>query len=111
MVAVVLGAFGAHSLKSALTLELIESFETGVRYQMYHALALLFTGWATNLYDRREFSLAGWFFLAGIILFSGSLYVAALTDLKLGIITPFGGIAFVIGWYLLGRGFWRMKFQ
>ena len=100
---VVLGAFGAHALKSKLTPEHLQIFETGVRYQMYHALALFVVAW---LMDKTYPTAAtGWFFIAGIFLFSGSLYILACRDLLqlqnwkwLGPITPLGGLCFIIGW-------------
>jgi len=98
--AVILGAFGAHGLKGRLDPAQLEVFEVGVRYHMYHALALL--GLAALLSRRpaeRLLQAAGWLFLAGLVLFSGSLYVLALTGLRaLGMITPVGGLAFVAGW-------------
>jgi uncharacterized membrane protein YgdD (TMEM256/DUF423 family) len=94
------GAFGAHGLSTRLSPEMLAVFETAVRYQMYHALALLLTAAAIGrLGDARLLVIAGWFFTAGIVLFSGSLYTLALTGTTiLGAITPFGGLAFLIGW-------------
>jgi len=107
-VAVILGAFGAHSLKSRVDPELLVVFETGVRYQMYHALALLAVGLARVHWPTAVISLAGWFFLAGILIFSGSLYLMTATGERwLGAITPIGGLAFIIGWVLLAVGAWR----
>ena len=74
-------------------------FETGVRYQMYHALALLAVGWAAHQYPQSSMHIAGWLFAAGILLFSGSLYVLALSGVRwLGAITPLGGVCFLAGW-------------
>ena len=93
---VVLGAFAAHGLKSRLTPEMMAVFETGVRYQAYHALGLLF------LAAVRGPQSAAWCFVGGIILFSGSLYVLALTGIRwFGAITPVGGLLFIAGWLLL----------
>lgn len=97
--AVTFGAFGSHSLKAVLTPDMLAVFETGVRYQMYHALALLAVGWAAHQYPQASFHLAGWLFLAGILLFSGSLYVLALSGVRwLGAVTPLGGLCFLAGW-------------
>lgn len=96
------GAFGAHALKARLPADLLAAFETGARYQMFHALGLLAAG---LLFAARPSALvagAGWSMLAGIVLFSGSLFVLALTGVRwLGAITPFGGVAFLVGWTLL----------
>lgn len=100
--AVVLGAFGAHALEGRVTPERLETFETGVRYQMYHSLALLFVGWAAAQHLGDLAVWAGYLFIFGIIVFSGSLYLLVLTDTGwLGAITPFGGAAFIAGWGLL----------
>ncbi len=94
--AVALGAFGAHALKTRLTPDMLAIFETGVRYQVYHALALLL------LAAVRGPSKAGWCFTAGIVLFSGSLYLLALTGVrKWGAVTPIGGLLFLAGWLIL----------
>ncbi|MGB2868754.1 MAG: DUF423 domain-containing protein [Bacteroidota bacterium] len=106
--AVALGAFGAHALKSTLSPEMLTVFETGVRYQMYHSFALFVVGWALEKYPQPLFSIAGWLFVAGILLFSGSLYSLALSGIRwLGAITPFGGLSFLAGWFVLGVGFWK----
>jgi len=94
--AVGLGAFGAHALKARLEPDMLAIFETGVRYQVYHALALLL------LAAVRGPSKAGWCFTAGIVLFSGSLYILALTGVrKWGAVTPIGGVLFLTGWLIL----------
>jgi uncharacterized membrane protein YgdD (TMEM256/DUF423 family) len=104
------GAFGAHALKARLTPELLSVFETGVRYQMYHALGLLAVAIATERCPQVSFNVTGWLFLTGILLFSGSLYVLCLTGVRmLGAITPIGGICFLAGWALLGWKFWASK--
>lgn len=109
--AVILGAFGAHGLKQIVAAETVQVFQTGVQYQVYHALALLGVGIIYEKYTNRLVHWAGVFFIAGIILFSGSLY--AITAFRatetvgtkgIGIITPFGGLFFIIGWILLFLG-------
>ncbi len=99
---VALGAFGAHALKARLHPERLEIFETGVRYQMYHALALLGAAYAAANGSRTFAMPAGLLFVAGIVLFSGSLYLLVLTNRRwLGAITPLGGLALVAGWLCL----------
>ena len=100
---VALGAFGAHALRSRLSPDMLAVFETGVRYQMYHVFALLVVSAAIgHLGTARLLVLAGWSFVAGILLFSGSLYLLTLGGMRaLGAITPIGGLAFLIGWALL----------
>ena len=94
-----LGALGAHGSACTAGPEMLAVFETGVRYQMYHALALLALGALAPGIAGRLATVAGWSFTAGIVLFSGSLYLLALTDVRvLGAITPLGGVAFLIGW-------------
>jgi uncharacterized membrane protein YgdD (TMEM256/DUF423 family) len=96
------GAFGAHGLRGRLAAEMLVVFETGVRYQMYHALAILVTAVGLGFVDSRLLRLAGWLFTAGILLFSGSLYALALTGVTtLGMVTPIGGLAFLAGWACL----------
>ena len=102
MVGVAAGAFGAHALKSRLTPDMLAVFEVGVRYQLVHALALLAVAWAITRWPGRAALYAGVLFIAGIVLFSGSLYLLALTgERSLGAITPFGGVAFLAGWACL----------
>jgi uncharacterized membrane protein YgdD (TMEM256/DUF423 family) len=102
---VALGAFGAHALKTRLAPEMLAVFETGVRYQMYHAFALLAAAWAWARWPARTFAVAGGLFVAGIIFFSGSLYLLAFTGVRaLGAITPLGGLAFLGGWLCLAWG-------
>ncbi len=97
-----LGAFGAHGLRGLLTADLLADFETGARYQMYHALALLVVGLIGDRLPVRWTNLAGWLFVAGIAFFSGSLYLLAFTGVRLfGAITPIGGVAFIAGWAVL----------
>lgn len=101
--AVMLGAFGAHGLKTKLAPEMLVTFETGVRYHFYHALGLLAVALvASQLPDSPPLRWSGYLLVAGIVLFSGSLYALSLTGVRgLGIITPFGGVAFIAGWLLL----------
>lgn len=100
-----LGAFAAHGLKSRLAPDLLAVFETGVRYQMYHVFAMLAAAWAFAHWQRRIFAVGGWLFGAGILVFSGSLYLLALTGTRwLGAITPLGGLAFLAGWLCLAWG-------
>ena len=99
---VALGAFGAHVLKATLTEELAATFETAVRYQMYHSLALVALGILVMRTPSRNLIVAGWLFVWGTILFSGSLYALALSHATwLGIITPMGGTLFLAGWAFL----------
>lgn len=97
------GAFGAHALKGKLTETALNSFETGVRYQMYHAIALLLVALLISQYpDVKAFVTTGWCFVAGVVLFSGSLYGLSLAGIKaLGPVTPLGGLAFIVGWICL----------
>jgi uncharacterized membrane protein YgdD (TMEM256/DUF423 family) len=99
---VALGAFGAHALRVRLSPENLAVFETGVRYQMYHAFAVLIVALALVHIDGWAVRAAGWLFTIGIILFSGSLYIVALGGIRaFGAITPLGGLAFLAGWALL----------
>ena len=101
-IAVALGAFGAHGLKPHLSAEAMQWFETGNRYHFYHTFALLAVG-LLFVNDSKLLRYAGFSFLLGIVLFSGSLYVMAITGMKtLGLITPIGGLAFLAGWGMLG---------
>lgn len=101
-VAVAAGAFGAHSLRAALAPDLLDVFETAARYQMYHALALLVVAFGAGSLGRGA-CLAGWLFVVGTVLFSGSLYALSLSGIRwLGAITPLGGLAFLGGWLALG---------
>jgi uncharacterized membrane protein YgdD (TMEM256/DUF423 family) len=101
---VAFGAFGAHALRARLSPESLAVFETGVRYQMYHAFALLIIALALVHLDGWAVRAAGWLFTIGIVLFSGSLYAVAFTGIgTFGAITPIGGVAFLAGWLLLVR--------
>ncbi|MDP4710437.1 MAG: DUF423 domain-containing protein [Saprospiraceae bacterium] len=107
MTAVVLGAFGAHALKEVLESAQLETFEIGVRYQFYHALGLILAGLLQQHLESKHLHRTGWLFVAGICLFSGSLYLLAAQDALgvnlswLGPVTPIGGTLFIIGWGLL----------
>ncbi|WP_137819293.1 DUF423 domain-containing protein [Pseudomonas sp. 2FG] len=106
---VALGAFAAHGLKSRLSAEYLAVFQTGVHYQLIHALALLALAVLTPHLPGRWLTAAGSLFTLGILLFSGSLYLLTLTGVgKLGILTPFGGLAFLAGWACLGVAAWRL---
>ncbi len=106
--AVLAGAFGAHALRPRLPADLFAAFETGTRYQMYHALALLVVAWATTQWPTKPVRLSGWLFVVGSVLFSGSLYVLALTGRTgWGAITPLGGALLIAGWLALAIGIWR----
>ncbi|HEU4955955.1 MAG TPA: DUF423 domain-containing protein [Gemmatimonadales bacterium] len=103
--AVAAGAFGAHALRARLSPDLLAVFETAARYQMYHALGLLAVAWMVTRWPGPWPVRAGWLFVAGTVLFSGSLYALALTGVRwLGAITPLGGAAFLAGWLCLAWG-------
>jgi len=111
---VVLGAFGAHGLKKLVGPDVVNTYQTGVTYQMYHAFALLLTGILYERFPAASVQWAGWLFLVGVVLFSGSLYL--LASLKamdkvgltgIGLITPFGGLLFIAGWICLLAGILR----
>ena len=107
-IAVGLGAFGAHALRGTLSPEDLVTFETGVRYQMYHALALLGVAWAVGRWDTVLLEWAGWLFLLGTLVFSGGLYILVLTGQRwLGAVTPLGGLAFILAWVLLASAVLR----
>ncbi len=114
--AVILGAFAAHAIKSRVSAEALSVFETGVRYQMYHSLALIFTGILYKSFPFKAIEWAGKLFIVGIFLFSTSLYL--LTYFKaldytnmfwLGAVTPFGGVCFIAAWFLLFKGFFKKE--
>ncbi|HBP88968.1 MAG TPA: DUF423 domain-containing protein [Nitrospirales bacterium] len=108
LLGVAIGAFGAHGLKPFLSEQMLTVFETGVRYHLIHALGMLSAGLSLLYVPLRQFRWAGWAFSLGIVLFSGSLYVVSITGVRgLGIITPFGGLCFMVGWGLLARGYWK----
>lgn len=101
---VALGAFGAHGLKGVLTPDMLANFETGVRYHMYHVFAMIAAAFMlSRAPDSGLAAAAGWLFLAGTVVFSGSLYLMAFTGMRwLGAITPIGGVALIAGWVCLG---------
>lgn len=108
LTAVAAGAFGAHALRERLPDSLLAIFETGVRYQMYHALGLLAVGLLLWRAPDGGGTAAGWLFTIGILVFSGSLYVMVLTGARwLGAVTPLGGLAFLAGWAVLAWAGWR----
>jgi len=103
---VVFGAFGAHALEASLTPKMLSTFETGVRYQMYHGLGLLALAWAISRWPERRVVPAAWLLLAGTVVFSGSLYLLVLTRARwFGAITPIGGVALIVGWGFVA---WRL---
>lgn len=107
---VFLGAFGAHALKGKLSPEVLSTFEIGVRYQMYHALALFPIAWLSAHYSTSLFAISGWLMIAGIIFFSFSLYALSLTSIKIfGAVTPIGGLLFLLSWIILTAGLWRLN--
>src|SRR5512132_1048950 len=106
--AVALGAFAAHSLKARLPPDMLTIFETGVRYHMYHALALLAVAWAASRWPDSSAGTAGWAVVIGLVVFCGSLYILSVTAMRwLGAIPPTGGVAFLLGWLLLAWATWR----
>ena len=116
LLAVILGAFAAHAIKSRVSSETLSVFETGVRYQMYHSLALIFTGILHKSFSYKSIVWAGRLFIAGILLFSTSLYL--LTYFKaleytnmfwVGAVTPFGGVCFIVAWFLLFKTFFKTE--
>jgi uncharacterized membrane protein YgdD (TMEM256/DUF423 family) len=108
LIGVAAGAFGAHALKARLTPDMLAVFEVGVRYQMYHAFALIACAWAVTKWPGALVNTSGWLFVVGTIVFSGSLYALALSGVRwLGAITPFGGLAFLAGWLCLAAAAWR----
>lgn len=106
--AVAAGAFGAHALRRRLDESLLAAFETGIRYQMYHALALLAVAWVVDRWGGGLVVWSGWLFVAGTVVFSGSLYLLALTGQRMfGAVTPLGGVALLAGWLVLLIGVLR----
>ncbi len=108
---VALGAFAAHGLKNRVTPDLLETFQTGARYEMYHGLALILVGILLRLYPQQTlFSWAGWAFLVGTVLFCGSLYAIVFTGVRgFGAVAPLGGLSFMAGWLILMITFLKMK--
>ncbi|UJS24060.1 DUF423 domain-containing protein [Thiothrix winogradskyi] len=102
MLAVILGAFGAHGLEKLVDAKMLQRFHTGVEYQFYHSLALLFISILNKLIKNKYVAYAGYAFLLGMVLFSGSLYLYVLTGIKgFALVTPLGGLSFIVGWGLL----------
>ena len=107
--AVTMGAFGAHSLKTKISQDMLSVFQTAVQYHFYHSLGLLIIGLLTIYFKPEKYlKIAGWIMFIGIILFSGSLYILSTTGTRwLGIITPVGGIAFIISWIYIAIAVWK----
>jgi uncharacterized membrane protein YgdD (TMEM256/DUF423 family) len=106
--AVACGAFGAHALKNRITPDLLAVFDVGVRYHLHHALALFIVALLNHQAPSRGARASGWCFIVGTVLFSGSLYILALTGVRYwGAVTPFGGVSFLAGWFLLGCAAWQ----
>ncbi len=116
MIAIILGAFGAHALKKVLSIEQLSTFETGVRYQMYHALFLLFIGLMKDIPQKTK-KVIYFLVLFGVILFSGSIYLLATNDLTsfdfkiIGFVTPIGGLLLILGWGVLLMNIMNKKSQ
>ena len=113
MTAIILGAFGAHALKANLSAEQLQTFETGVKYQMYHALLLLFVGIYSGISAKKK-NVIFWLISAGIIMFSGSIYILATNAIEgfnkiIGPVTPLGGLLLIVGWLILLIDFLRQK--
>ncbi len=108
-ISVVIGAFGAHSLKAYLgNMGRLDTFETAVKYQFYHAFALILIGIIMQKADNQNFTISGWLFIVGIVIFSVSLYILCLTGIRwMGAITPFGGLAMIGGWLFMAWGIWK----
>jgi uncharacterized membrane protein YgdD (TMEM256/DUF423 family) len=107
--AVAAGAYGAHGGESVLNTDQMRWMAKAARYQMYHGLALIITAWALTQWPEqaRLFQIAGGLFFTGVLCFCGSLYLMTFAGLNLGYVTPFGGVAFMVGWFLLAVGGWR----
>ena len=114
MTAIILGAFGAHALKKVLNFEQLNTFETGVKYQMYHALFLLFVGLSQTITEKTK-KIIFYFIVVGVLFFSGSIYLLATNNLtafdfrKIGFITPIGGLLLIVGWIWLFIDFYKKK--
>ena len=106
--AVLAGAFGAHALRARIPSDLLTVFETAARYHLYHALALFAVAWAATQWPTMLVRAAGWLFVAGTVVFSGSLYLLSMTGARwLGAVTPLGGLCFLAGWLALAIAVWR----
>ena len=102
---VLVGAFGAHGLRDRVTADMLAVFETGVRYHLIHGLAVLAVAWAASRWPSAWIGAAGWLFAAGIVVFSGSLYILAISGVRWwGAVTPIGGVCFLAGWAALAVG-------
>lgn len=102
---VLVGAFGAHGLRDRVTADMLAVFETGVRYHLIHGLAVLAVAWAASRWPNAWIGAAGWLFAAGIVVFSGSLYILAISGVRWwGAVTPIGGVCFLAGWAALAVG-------
>ena len=116
MIAIILGAFGAHALKNVLSIDQLVTFETGVKYQMFHALFLLFIGTITDLTQKKKKQIY-YLTLSGVVLFSGSIYLLATNDLTpfdfktIGFVTPIGGLLLIIAWGALFLNYFNKKSQ
>ena len=109
-IGVAAGAFGAHALRDKVEPRLLEVFETGARYQMYHALVLVAVGIVADRWPSRLLAAAGWLFVAGTLFFTGSLYAMTFTGIRaLGAITPIGGVCFIAGWICLAVAASRIR--
>ncbi|MGM8214936.1 DUF423 domain-containing protein [Bacillaceae bacterium W0354] len=107
--AVALGAFGAHGLEGKVSEKMLNTWEKAVQYQMFHTMAIFISAILLMKTSLTSFQTAGWMFLVGIIIFSGSLYIYSVTSIKgFAMITPIGGVAFLIGWIILGTGVMKM---
>ncbi len=107
-IGVAAGAFGAHGLKRTLGTDMLAVFDVGVRYQLVHALALVMVAWVQSRWPSALITASGWLFVVGTILFSGSLYALSVSGIRgLGLITPFGGVAFLAGWACMAWGVWK----
>ncbi|STX29296.1 Protein of uncharacterised function (DUF423) [Legionella beliardensis] len=110
MTATILGAFAAHALKTQFSDYQMQIFQTGIFYQFIHSFALLFVGIILWQFNIRALQISGWLFIIGILLFSGSLYLMSLIQVKsIGLVTPFGGACFIIGWLLLTIGIYKLN--
>jgi uncharacterized membrane protein YgdD (TMEM256/DUF423 family) len=109
---VALGAFGAHALRGRLTVDMLAVFETGIRYHFYHGLGLFVVAWLSETHPSSWINAAGWCFFAGVVIFSGSLYVLSMSGVRWwGAVTPIGGVAFLAGWLFLTIASIRSSFS